>query len=158
MRTNKDTFVARFARHALASTVAGTCFVPKDYVAMAAPQPISGEVAFFDNATLTGDASYSNEKGSRIISWKQAPEDWTPNMEKEFRSLALEEAKGVLSPSHAARLEELSHWRDILQSPCSADETLLQIRRDRILEKISATLEEYVEFHQATGKKRASTR
>jgi hypothetical protein len=77
-------------------------------------------------------------------------------MEREFRKLALEEVKGTLTAGQALRLEELNRWRDRLLHPQSAEEILLQIKRDRLLERMEGLLKEYVEFQEATGKKRTA--
>jgi hypothetical protein len=74
--------------------------------------------------------------------------EWTKQMEREFRSLALVEAKGALAPDQAGRLEKLSRWRDQLIEPLSLEDVLRQLKRDRLMDKISETLRECVEFHE----------
>ena len=85
------------------------------------------------------------------LTFLQTSRDWTKANEKEFRRLALKEAAGQLSEIELRRLNRMSKARDQQSSPLSAEEVLLQIRRDRILEKMADLLEEYVEFTESTG-------
>ncbi|MHB8519514.1 MAG: hypothetical protein ACYDH9_02035 [Limisphaerales bacterium] len=91
-----------------------------------------------------------------MVTVTQPPSEWDKDMEREFRKLALEEAKGALTAEQAFRLERLSYWRNNLLCPSSSEEILLQIKRDRLLKKTEQLLKEYVEFQEATGKKRAA--
>ena len=99
-------------------------------------------------------AGHSEDGGSVIVNMPEFPKEWTKPMEREFRQLALGEAKGNLTGEQMARLEALSVWRDRLSNPRPAEEVLLQLKRDRLLEKISDTLRQYVEFQESTHKKR----
>jgi hypothetical protein len=77
-------------------------------------------------------------------------------MEREFRALALEEAKGSISSAQAKRLEELNRWRNQLLHAPSSEETVVQLKRDRLLARIEDLLREYVEFHEVADQKRTS--
>lgn len=81
---------------------------------------------------------------------------WDKKLEREFRTLALKEAKQDLTPADRHRLEELNTLRDRLLNPQPAEEILAQIKRDRLLSRIQEILNEYVEFEEATRKTRAA--
>lgn len=82
----------------------------------------------------------------------QLPNRWTNSLHNEFRALALREAKGEISPEESHRLNELSHWRNLLVSPRSPDEIQLELKRNRLLKNLSGALEEYVEFQQSQNR------
>lgn len=77
-------------------------------------------------------------------------------MEKEFRKLALEEAKGTITGAQVKRLEQLNQWRDRLLNPQSAEEILKQIKRDRLLARTEELLDEYVELQKPTDNTRTA--
>jgi len=93
-----------------------------------------------------------------VLTVSQAPTEWTRKMEREFRRLALEEARGLLSSNQMARLEELSRWRNQLEQPRTTEEVLSQLKRDRLLEKIAEALREYVQFQEDADKKKLGSR
>jgi hypothetical protein len=64
-------------------------------------------------------------------------------MEREFRKLALEEAKGTISKACAKRLEELNRWRNQLLHAQTAEEILLQLKRDRLPARMESLLKQY---------------
>ena len=99
-------------------------------------------------------AGHSNHGDSVLVKLTESPKEWTKQMEREFRQLALGEAKGNLTAEQIAQLEALSLWRERLSNPRPADEVLLQLQRDRLLEKISETLRQYAEFQESASKKR----
>ena len=86
----------------------------------------------------------------------EAATEWTKWMEKEFRRLALAEAKGTLTEEQTNCLNALTHSRNCLLCPPSEDEMLRRIKRDRLLEKLSEALREYVEFEEGASQKRAT--
>ena len=135
----------------MASTMA--CLMPQNH-SEAITSPV-GEYA----ATATDRASLPEDHSgdeAAIVTLSKNPTEWNKQMEQEFRKLALAEAKGTLSKEHAARLEELTAWRNSLLDPPTPEEILLQIRRDRLLEKTEELLRAYVEFQEGTGKERAA--
>jgi hypothetical protein len=153
MRSN--IVITRLARGAVASTVAAW-LMPQSHNEVIA-NPVGGcEAAFTDRTSLPDAATEGESHGTTFVTVTQAPSEWDKQLEREFRKLALEEAKGTLAPEQSERLEELSHWRDNLLCPPPPEEILLQIRRDRLLEKTEELLRAYVEFQEATGKKRAA--
>jgi hypothetical protein len=80
---------------------------------------------------------------------------WTKIMEREFCELAMAEANEKINDEQMARLEDLSRIRDHFQEPRSPQEILLQIRSDRILEKLTDTLRACIAFDEwktKTGK------
>lgn len=139
----------------MASTAAAF-LVPPNHTEQTANSLGGYVAAFTDRASLPDSATQGGSHLPPTITVRQHPRDWDKRMEREFRKLALEEAKGTLGHDQAARLEELSSWRDRLLCPPSAEEILLQIRRDRLLEKTEELLEAYVQFQEATDRKRAA--
>ena len=152
-----NTFVARLSRGAVASTIAVGCLVPESHSSMAEAALPVHEMAMPEQTFVPEVAGRSDDGESVIVNMPVSPKEWTKQMEREFRQLALVEAKGDLSGEQMARLETLSVWRERLSNPRQADEVLLQLKRDRLLEKISDTLREYVEFQESANKKRPAT-
>ena len=156
MKNNR--FVTRLKRKAIASTVASVCLVPQAHSAEI-PAPLRvGEAVFNDRAIAPDEASNTAAGGAMVLTVSQAPTEWTRKMEREFRRLALEEARGLLSSNQMARLEELSRWRNQLEQPRTTEEVLSQLKRDRLLEKIAEALREYVQFQEDADKKKLGSR
>jgi hypothetical protein len=154
-----DTFVTRLARGAVASTIAGAWLVPQGHSADVVPTQVGGAVAASaEHGAIPEETSRQEAPGTFVLTISEAPKEWTKAMEKEFRRLALEEAKGTLTGERAMRLEQLTSWRERLSHPRTTEEILLQLKRDRLLEKVADTLKDYVEFQEGTGKKRAASR
>lgn len=147
-----NTFVTRLSRGAVASTIAIGYLVPESHSATADAAVMIQEIAMPERTFAPEMAGYSEDGGSVIVNMPESPKDWTKPMEREFRQLALGEAKGNLTGEQMARLEALSVWRDRLSNPRPAEEVLLQLKRDRLLEKISDTLRQYVEFQKSAHK------
>ena len=90
------------------------------------------------------------------MTMNQTPSTWDKRLEREFRKLALEEAKGTIAGDKAGRLNQLNYWRDQLLCPLTADEILLQMKRDRLLARMESLLNEYVELQEAANQTRAA--
>lgn len=151
---SSNTFVARLSRGAVASTIAVGCLVPERHSAVSDAAVPVHEMAMPEQTFVPETAGRSDDGNTFIGNPPEAPKEWTKQMAREFRQLALREATGNLTAAQMERLETLSLWRDWLSNPRSADEVLLQLRRDRLLEKISDTLRQYVELQESTNKKR----
>lgn len=152
-----NTFVARLSRGAVASTIAFGCLVPENHSAIADAAIAVHEIGMPDQTFVPETVGHSGAGNSVFVDQPESPKEWSKQMEREFRQLALVEAKGNLTVEQMARLETLSLWRERLSNPRQADEVLLQLKRDRLLEKISDTLREYVEFQESAHKKRPAT-
>jgi len=152
----RDVFIARVARGAAATAFAGAWILPDNRAAtMACPAPPQ-EAACVEVTALPNGTTISSANNSVVITLARTPSDWTKKMEREFRSLALSEAKGNLIDEQTGRLNELTRWRNqLLQAPTS-EETLRQLRRDRLLARMEELLKEYVEFQEGAGQERAS--
>ena len=122
-----DTFVTRLARGAVASTIAGAWLVPQGHSADAVPANVSGAATTAEQAAGPEEASRDESAGAYVLTISEAPKDWTKTMEKEFRRLALEEAKDALTGEQSVRLEQLNSWRERLSNPRPAEEILLQL-------------------------------
>jgi hypothetical protein len=153
-----EAFIARLKRSALASTIASACLAPQAHSAVVAAPIDGGEVVFNDTAAVPEHRSMGSTGETLTLTLTQTPKEWSRELDHEFRRLALEEAKGELSSPLLERLEMLSRWRDQLKNPRTPDEILLQLRRDRLLEKMSEALKAYVEFKEGQDKERASAR
>jgi hypothetical protein len=150
-----DVFIRQFARKAALTSLTGVFLMPQDHAAVP-PQPLldnqavcSGSNHFREPRTITTSANLP-------LTFSQTPSEWKKADEKEFRHLAFKEATGSISDSETQRLNRLSRARDHRLNPLSGEEVLLQIRRDRILEKMAEILEDYVEFTESAGNKRTS--
>jgi hypothetical protein len=156
----KNIFVARLARHAAATIVVGAGAVPANQTGPALAAPVAAqEFAAPNEAVCSGaDSQASSMQGSFVLRFSpQMPSAWDKALEKEFRTLALSEAEGKLSDEQAHRLEVVSLWREQLESPQTAEEILLQIRRDRLIDRMQNLLEEYVEFKETANQARSSS-
>ncbi len=133
------------------------CLAPQTHTeGNANPTAVYEAAVFADNATMPDGALAHGSNAALVVTVTQRVTEWDKRMEREFRELALQEAKGTLNAENARRLEELSFVRNSLLCPPSPEEILLQIKRDRLLEKTEQLLREYVEFQEATDKKRVA--
>ncbi|WCJ58851.1 hypothetical protein NXS98_14155 [Fontisphaera persica] len=156
---NDEVFVARLVKGAVASSIASAILMPQGHTIWAeASLPTEAPTEAVPEVQAPFVEAYSHKDNPNTVhySFRQMPKEWTKQMEREFRRLALLEAKGTLAGDQVSRLEELSLLRDRLFCPQPEEEILLQLKRDRLLEKISNTLREYVEFQEGAGKKRAT--
>ena len=152
-----NTFVARLSRGAVASTIAGGWLVPDSHSEMVDAAIVAQAVAMPEQTFMPEMAGHSEDGRSVIVNMPESPKEWTKRMEGEFRRLAFGEATGKLTPEEMNRLEALSEWRERLSHPRPADEVLLQLKRDRLLEKISEALRQYVDFQESSHKKRPAS-
>ena len=152
-------FVTRLARSAAATALVGTGVIPPHQASAAVlPPVIAQEFTFPNRAVLPEeDEMQASTRGSFVLSMHQAPSEWDKKLDKEFRKLALAEANDTLSMEDANRLEQLSRWREQLLSPQTETETLLQIKRDRLLVRMEGLLQEYVELQEAANQKRSAS-
>jgi hypothetical protein len=151
-----NTFVARLSRGAVASTIAARCFVPESHSLVIETLVPFREMAMPEQTFVPEATGRSDSGDSIILSLQESPKEWTKQMEREFRQLALREAGGDLTSGEMVRLEALSVSRERLSNPRSSEEVLLQLKHDRLLEKISETLRQYVEFQESAHKKRSA--
>ena len=158
---NNSTFVARLTRGAVASSIALGCLVAEKRSAVVdVALQAGGETreVMANNFTNLGEADSSTSNASSVtISLREDPKEWTKRMEREFRELAFNAATGTLTSDQRQRLGLLSALRDRLIAPRTSEEVLLELRRNRMLERISEALRCYVEFQGDTGKKRSAT-
>jgi len=150
MKTN--IFVTSLARSAAATAMVGAAVIPSHHTSATVIPPVAAqEMAYLNRAISPEAESHVSTKGSFALTIKQAPSVWDKKLEREFRKLALAEANSTISKEDASRLEQLSYWRDQLLCPQTVDETLLQMKRDRLLTRMENLLQEYVEFQEAAG-------
>ena len=143
-----DVFIARLARSAAVTAMSGAWLAPQNQTAAVACPPKAEEMAYPDRAVLPASAKRDRTAEAVVVTLRREPSEWTKRMEREFRRLALEEAKGSLSAVQGTRLEELSRWRNHLLHGPTAEETLLQLKRDRLLTRMEDLLKEYVQFQE----------
>ncbi len=132
------------------------CLMPQSHTEKAASPPVAREMASTDQVSMPYQGTQEGTHRAAVLTLRQTPTDWDKRMEREFRKLALEELRGTLSAEQAKRLNELNGWRDRLLCPQPAQEILLQIKRDRLLARMEEILNDYVEFQEGAGKKRAA--
>src|SRR6266481_3022497 len=98
-----DRFIARVARRAVASTVAGACLAPQGYSADVGAPTIGISAAVLNETSIPEEVSYEEEPGVTMIFEvsQELPEEWTKALGKEFRQLAAAEARGLLSVEQA---------------------------------------------------------
>jgi hypothetical protein len=145
-------FVTRLARGAAATAMVGAAVIPSHQATATVPPPVAAQELAFPNRTILPEAeSQISTKGSFVVTMTQSPSVWNANLEREFRKLALAEANSTISRGDASRLDQLSRWRDQLLCPQTVDETLLQMKRDRLLVRMENLLQEYVEFQEAAS-------
>jgi hypothetical protein len=147
-----DIFVARLARSAAATAMVSAAVIPLHQTTAAGIPPATAQELAFANRTILPEAeSQASIVGSFVVTVPQSPSVWDKQLEREFRELALAEANNTISKGDASRLEQLSRWRDQLLCPQTVDETLLQMKRDRLLIRMENLLQEYVEFQEAAS-------
>ena len=151
-----DVFIARLARGAAATAMAGATILPQNQTTAVACPQAAQETAYADRAGMPEAATRRGSEEAVLLTMTLTPAEWDRKMEREFRKLALEEAKGSISEACAKRLEELNRWRNQLLHAQTAEEILLQLKRDRLLARMESLLKEYVELQEATGQKRAA--
>lgn len=149
---SEKTFV-KLARGAAASLAVG-CLAPTS-------QPvINNAIPAIDISTIAEQPKFARvlegslTSGSISIVVKDIPTEWSKTLEKEFRSLAAEEARGTIDRKSAVRLGQLDSWRERLLVPRDADEILFQMKRDNMLEKMSKTFQDYVQYKQGASHQR----
>jgi len=151
---NNDAFVTRLTQGAVASSLALGWLAPEKHSAFVTAPTAAHVSAVTEPAKLPEESSHRGSEGRVLMDLAQPLREWTGRMEREFRRLALSEAKGTLTPETSSRLEELSLLRERLDAPPSSEEVLLQLKRNRALERISAALRVYVQCQKGPGGKR----
>lgn len=152
-----NVFVTRFARKAALTSLAGVCLMPQDHVgAIFQPLPAIGSAATSGNRFQDPGTIATSKTENLTFSIRQPSEEWTKADEKKFRRLALKDSVQNITAEETRELNWLSMTRNHLLKPQSTEEVLLQIRRDRILEKMAETLREYVEFTETARNKGAA--
>jgi hypothetical protein len=151
-----DIFIARMAKGAAVSTVAGALLMAQNHLVTAAT-PFRHDDACVSESPLV-DEQRPQQETEQVVSYTlhESAKEWTKKMEREFRQLALLEATGRLTREQTMRLEELSQSRERLVTPRTPEEILMQLRRDKMVESMAETLRKYVHFQESTDKKRAS--
>ena len=151
-----DVFIANLARGAVAASVAGAWMLPqKQTDALPAPEA-AREEACANAASLPEGGTDVAANQAMVLTISESPTAWDKKLEKEFRSLALAEAKGTLTARDGKRLNELTSWRNRLLLGQTAEEISSQLKRDRLLDRMESLLREYVEFQEAANQKRAA--
>ena len=150
-----DVFIARLAHGAVAASVAGAWMLPQTRT-QAPELPLPAQAVVCANAvTLPQEKTETADNAAMVLTISEPPSQWDKRLEKEFRGLALAEAKGTLSETQGWRLEELNRLRNRLLNGMTAEEISVQLKRDRLLARMESVLREYVEFQETTGKKRS---
>jgi hypothetical protein len=122
--------------------VSGTdlILVPLNHVVGTPTLPVASEATGAERITPPEQGTQEAMDGSFEVDVPESLQEWDNQLEREFRKLALREAKGLLNRTEAMRLEELNFFRDRLKDPQLPEEMLLQIRRDRLLARMEELL------------------
>jgi hypothetical protein len=150
-----DIFIARLAHGAVAAGIAGAWMLPQTRTQAPEFSLPEHEAIIANLAPLPEEKTETAANTAMVLTISQTPSEWDKKLEKEFRGLALAEAKGTLSATQGQRLEELNHMRNQLLNGMTAGEISVQLKRDRLLAQMENLLTKYVEFQEATGQKRA---
>jgi hypothetical protein len=145
-----EAIVARLARGATTASLAA-CLIPQTHTVGERIQSHPQEVPFTTVGFLPMSETLAGTGSGLSISVLEDLKEWNKRLEKEFRGLALLEAKGTISVDESKRLNWLSRQRDRLVCPQTAEEYMLQRKRDRLLAKTAELLNEYVEFQRRAG-------
>lgn len=154
MSNNK--LLVTFARGTAASLAVG-CLVPNNQPAIGDANPEIEFASLAEHPVLAPVLDDSLSTRSATITLTEVPKKWTVALNREFRSLALEEAQGTISQENVTRLKQLEALRERLVAPRTSEEILLQLQRDRMLEQFSKTLEDYVRFKASAHRPRSKT-
>ena len=123
------------ARGAVVSAMAA-CLSPQIRTDSSGTPPLHLEPASSSHPTTQPHAQHGTDQSVTFAIPSDAKMKWTPAKEREFRRLALEEVRGAINPTESSRLNELERFRNRLMNPQTPEEILMQIKRDRILEKM----------------------
>ena len=151
-----DVFIAKLARGAIAASDAGAWMLPQKQTEAPPALDAAHEEVCADIATGPEEATDFEANKSMILTITESLTAWSKKLEREFRGLALAEARGTLAGHDEKRLDELTCWRNRLLHGQTADEISLQLRRDRLLDRMESLLREYVEFKETANQKRAT--
>ena len=75
-------------------------------------------------------------------------QEWTEQLQKQFKMLAIKEALEEISPEEASQLEQLTLMRRSYQNPRTADEVLWEYEQRQVTEHLLETLQKYVQFYE----------
>lgn len=153
---NNDAFIARVASGIAATAMVGATILPRNQTSEMECQMPPQELALATHALLPKVSTQSGKEGTAKLLMRQNPSEWTKSLEREFRALALKEAKGDISQEQTTRLEELNQLRNHLVQGPTVDEILLQLKKERLLARMESLLKEYVEFKETEGNKRVA--
>jgi hypothetical protein len=151
MYNKSETILARLALGAATSTVIGSVALHTGEIAASGASNRSlGVVSSIVESIPTPNQENAFAADTIEYPVPDQPDEWGATLEKEFRALALKEAKGSLTFEEFNRLNRLTFWRDTMSVPRTGEEILLQIQRDRVVDKVSEALEEYVQFQKTS--------
>jgi hypothetical protein len=151
-----DVFIAKFASGAIAASVAGGWMSPQRQTDAPVIPMTGGDTVFAANAPTPEEGTEITESSGVTMTFTESLSEWDKKLEREFRGLAMAEARGTLSEQESNRLEELTGLRNRLLHGQTAEEISLQLKRDRLLARMESLLREYVEFQETANQKRAT--
>lgn len=152
-----NVFVTKLAGGATATAMVSAAIIPTQHTLFAAAPVVIAEESVVINPAILPEAElHEGTVEPFVLTISNAPAAWNQALEREFRNLALAEANNSITSEDAMRLEKLSNWRDQLISPQTTDEILLQMKRNRLLNRMENLLREYVELQEATGQTRST--
>lgn len=114
--------------------------------------------------TVTASAGYSSEEreapevslenadaveSPSVKLPRLAPTEWTKVMERRFDELSRFEALGTITKEQYFELERLTNERRHLVNPRTEDEIFWEYKERQMTAKLTAVLQEYVEFQKS---------
>jgi hypothetical protein len=145
-------FVTKLAKSAAVTAIMSSAVIPAHQATAAVPPVAAALESSAPHRSISANSEQQvSSEGAFVLTLTQSPSEWNKTLEREFRNLALMEANDKISKENANRLEQLSHWRDQLLNPQTADEILIQMKRNRLLTRMENLLQEYVEFQETSA-------
>jgi hypothetical protein len=83
-----------------------------------------------------------------IMRTSSPDQEWTEELQKQFKGLAIKEALEEISSEEANQLEQLTVMRRSYQNPRTADEVLWEYEQRQVTEHLLETLQKYVQFYE----------
>jgi hypothetical protein len=109
-----------------------------------------GDESSGDSSGIIGVTDQAGTELARL----PPPEEWTKELDREFRSLALRSASGAATPGEESRLRELQSWRRDIEHPLTGREVIEAHRRNQVMSDVHGALKRYFTFYPAARKAR----
>ena len=92
-----------------------------------------------------------------VLQTASPEQEWTKELQTQFKTLAIKEALHEISPEQAERLEQLTLMRRSYQKSRTADEVLWEYEQRQLTRQLLETLQKYVDFYEGPSQAWRST-